>query len=94
MTIGSVAGALIARSYSLSGELEADRHGVEILRRVGYSKEVMIDTLTWLMRTPGGGGGGVSSPRTRRRRIESPLCGDWDKSLFARGIILFEIVQY
>ena len=53
-----IAGALIARSYSRSEELEADRHGVEILRRAGYSKEVMIDTLTWLMRTSGDGGGG------------------------------------
>jgi predicted Zn-dependent protease len=53
-----IAGALIARSYSRSEELEADRHGVEILRRVGYSKEVMIDTLTWLTRTSGDGGGG------------------------------------
>lgn len=53
-----IAGTLIANSYSRSEELEADRHGVEILRRAGYSKEVMIDTLTWLMRTSGDGGGG------------------------------------
>ena len=53
-----IAGALIARSYSRSEELEADRHGVEILRRAGYSKEVMIETLTWLTRTSGDGGGG------------------------------------
>jgi predicted Zn-dependent protease len=53
-----VAGALIANNYSRSEELEADRHGVEILRRAGYSKEVMIDTLTWLMRTSGGDRGG------------------------------------
>jgi predicted Zn-dependent protease len=53
-----IAGALIACSYSRSEESEADRHGVQILRRAGYSKEVMIDTLTWLMRTSGDGGGG------------------------------------
>jgi len=53
-----IAGALIANSYSRSEELEADRHGVEILRRAGYSKEVMIDTLTWLMQSAGGDGGG------------------------------------
>ncbi|MDH3446164.1 MAG: M48 family metallopeptidase [Deltaproteobacteria bacterium] len=57
-SVTPIAGALIARSYSRSEELEADRHGVEILRRAGYSKEVMIDTLTWLMRTSGDGGGG------------------------------------
>jgi predicted Zn-dependent protease len=56
--ITPIAGALIARSYSRSEESEADRHGVEILRRAGYSKEVMINTLTWLMRTSGDGGGG------------------------------------
>jgi predicted Zn-dependent protease len=53
-----IAGALIANSYSRSEELEADRHGVEILRRAGYSKEVMIDTLTWLMQSAGGDSGG------------------------------------
>jgi len=56
--ITPIAGTLIARSYSRSEESEADRHGVEILRRAGYSKEVMIDTLMWLMRTSGDGGGG------------------------------------
>jgi predicted Zn-dependent protease len=53
-----IAGALIANSYSRSEELEADRHGVEILRRAGYSKEVMIGTLTWLLQTSGGDSGG------------------------------------
>jgi beta-barrel assembly-enhancing protease len=66
-----IAGALIANSYSRSEEFEADRHGVEILRRAGYSKEVMIDTLTWVMRTSkdGGGGGGFLSthPATEDR---------------------------
>lgn len=64
-----IAGALIANSYSRSEELEADRHGVEILRRAGYSKEVMIGTLTWLLRTSGDGGGGFLSthPATEDR---------------------------
>ena len=56
--ITPIAGTLIARSYSRSEELEADRHGVEILRRAGFSKEVMINTLTWVMRSSKGGGGG------------------------------------
>jgi Zn-dependent protease with chaperone function len=46
-SVTPIAGVLIANSYSRSEELEADSHGVEILRRAGYSKEVMIDTLTW-----------------------------------------------
>jgi len=39
-------------------EYEADRHGAEILQRAGYSKDVMINTLTWLMQTEGASGGG------------------------------------
>jgi predicted Zn-dependent protease len=68
-----IAGALIANSYSRSEELAADRHGVEILRRAGYSKEVMIDTLTWLMRTPGGdsGGGFLSTHPGIEERIDA-----------------------
>jgi len=67
--ITPIAGALIARSYSRSEEFDADRHGVEILRRAGYSKEVMIDTLTWVLRTSGDGGGGFLSthPATEDR---------------------------
>ena len=42
-----IAGTLVAGAYSRSEELEADRHGVEILQWAGYSKDVMIDTLTW-----------------------------------------------
>lgn len=64
-----IAGALIARGYSRSEEYAADSHGVEILGRAGYSKEVMIDTLTWLLRTSEGGGGGFLSthPATEDR---------------------------
>jgi predicted Zn-dependent protease len=52
------AGELIARSYSRKEEYEADRHGAEILQRAGYSKDVMINTLSWLEQTEGAGGGG------------------------------------
>ena len=66
-----IAGALIANSYSRSEELEADRHGVEILRRAGYSKDVMINTLTWLLRSSGGdsGGGFLSTHPATEDRI-------------------------
>ena len=68
-----IAGALIANSYSRSEELAADRHGVEILRRAGYSKELMIDTLAWLTRTSGGdsGGGFLSTHPGTEERIDA-----------------------
>jgi metalloprotease len=53
-----IAGQLIARSYSRKEEYEADKHGAEILQRAGYSKDVMINTLTWLSETEGASGGG------------------------------------
>ena len=53
-----IAGSLIARGYSRNEEYSADRHGVEILRRAGYSKDVLINALNWVSRSSGGGGGG------------------------------------
>jgi predicted Zn-dependent protease len=67
--VAPLAGTLIASSYSRPQELEADRHGVTILRRAGYSKEVMIRTLTWIMQLQGNSGGGFLSthPATDER---------------------------
>jgi predicted Zn-dependent protease len=56
--IAPIAGALVASSYSRSEEYAADRHGVDILARAGYSKTVMINTLTWLVQTEGASSGG------------------------------------
>jgi predicted Zn-dependent protease len=56
--ITPIAGTLITRAHSRSEELEADRHAVTLLRRVGSSKEALANTLTWLQRTSGGGDGG------------------------------------
>lgn len=53
-----IAGSLIARGYSRNEEYAADRHGVEILRRAGYSKDVLVNALNWVSRSSGGGGGG------------------------------------
>jgi putative metalloprotease len=53
-----IAGTLITRAHSRSEELEADRHAVTLLRRVGSSKQALENTLIWLARTSGGGGGG------------------------------------
>jgi Zn-dependent protease with chaperone function len=56
--ITPIAGELVARGYSRREEYEADRHGVELLRRIGKPKEQMIDTLSWLMQASGPSGGG------------------------------------
>ncbi len=59
--LAPIAGELVARSYSRNEEYAADRHGVEILRRAGYSKETLLDSLTWIRRVGGDGGGGFLS---------------------------------
>jgi predicted Zn-dependent protease len=42
---------------------------VTILRRAGYSKEVLVRTLTWIMQVQGNNGGGFlsSHPATDER---------------------------
>ena len=67
--ITPIAGTLVARAYSRSEELAADRHGVEILQRAGYSKDVMIDSLAWVMQSSQSDGGGFLSthPATEDR---------------------------
>jgi Zn-dependent protease with chaperone function len=59
--LAPVAGELVARGYGRSEEFAADRHGVDILRRAGYSKETMLDSLTWIRRVSGESGGGFLS---------------------------------
>jgi Zn-dependent protease with chaperone function len=56
--ITPLAGRLVTSTYSRSEEYAADTHGVVLLRRAGYPKEMMIDTLTWLMQVSGPDGGG------------------------------------
>src|SRR6266852_3897190 len=67
--ITPIGGALITSSYSRTEEYAADRHGVDILTRAGYSKAVMINTLTWLVQTEGASSGGMlaSHPGTQER---------------------------
>jgi predicted Zn-dependent protease len=68
-----IAGSLIARGHSRSEEYTADRHAVEILRRAGYSKEVMINALQWVKQNSrdGGGGGFLSTHPGTDDRIEA-----------------------
>lgn len=56
--VAPIAGALITRSYSRKEEYQADQHGVTLLKRIGQPKDVMINTLTWLMQSEGSGGSG------------------------------------
>jgi predicted Zn-dependent protease len=70
--ITPIAGTLVARAHSRSEELAADRHAVEILERAGYSKDVMIDALAWVMRSsPGDGGGFLSTHPATTDRIDA-----------------------
>lgn len=71
--IAPIAGALITRGYSRREEYAADEHGVTLLKRIGQRKEVMIDTLTWLMQTegPGEGGGFFATHPATGERIEA-----------------------
>lgn len=70
--ITPVAGELIARGYSRSEELEADRHAVQILRQAGYSKDTLIAALSWIAADSGAGGGGfLSTHPATKDRIEA-----------------------
>jgi predicted Zn-dependent protease len=67
--LAPLAGNLVVGNYTRPQELEADRHAVTILRRAGYSKNVMIGALNWIMQAEGNSGGGFLSthPATDER---------------------------
>lgn len=67
--IAPIAGQLIARGYSRREEYQADAHGAALLQRIGQPKQIMIDTLSWLVATEGGAPGGFFSthPATAER---------------------------
>lgn len=64
-----IAGTLVSRAYSRQEEYAADKHGAELLERTGRSKQLMIDTLTWLMQASGPDSGGffATHPGTEDR---------------------------
>jgi len=67
-----IAGTLITNNYTRPMEIQADRHAVTILRRAGYSKTTMTNTLEWLMQRNGDSGGGfVSSHPATSERIQA-----------------------
>jgi predicted Zn-dependent protease len=59
--IAPLAGTLILRAYSRNEELEADRHGVDLLRRIGARPDAMERTLMWLAQVSGTQKGGFFS---------------------------------
>jgi putative metalloprotease len=67
--IAPIAGELVMRKYTRTEEFAADKHGAELLQRAGYSKQLMIDSLTWLMQVSGDSGGGffATHPGTTER---------------------------
>jgi len=53
--LAPIAGELLLRKYTRSEEYAADKHGVQILQRAGHQgRQLMADTLTWLMTSSGG----------------------------------------
>jgi Zn-dependent protease with chaperone function len=67
--IAPIAGELIFRRYSRTEEYAADKHGADLLQRAGMRREIMADTLEWLVKTEGGSQGGFFSthPATAER---------------------------
>jgi Zn-dependent protease with chaperone function len=68
--IAPIAGKLVLNKYTQREEYAADQHGAEILQKAGMpGREVMADTLDWLMKTEGGSSGGffATHPATTDR---------------------------
>ena len=68
--IAPIAGQLVINKYTQREEYAADQHGAEILQKAGLpGRDVMADTLTWLMQTEGGSKGGffATHPATADR---------------------------
>jgi putative metalloprotease len=52
--IAPIAGELLLRKYTRNEEYAADKHGVQLLQRAGYpGKQMMAETLNWLMSSTG-----------------------------------------
>jgi predicted Zn-dependent protease len=61
----------VMRPFSRKEEYEADAHGVQILQRAGYNgKQVMGDTLTWLLKAAGPSGGFFATHPGTEDRIQ------------------------
>ena len=61
----------VMKPFTRKEEYEADSHGVEILKRAGFDgKQVMANTLTWLLQTSGSSGGFFATHPGTEDRIQ------------------------
>ena len=61
----------VMRPFSRQEEYEADAQGVQILQRAGYNgKQVMGNTLTWLLQSSGSSGGFFATHPGTDERIQ------------------------
>jgi metalloprotease len=68
--IAPIAGKLVLNKYTQREEYAADQHGAEILQKAGKGgRDVMADTLAWLIKTEGASSGGffATHPATSDR---------------------------
>jgi Zn-dependent protease with chaperone function len=68
--IAPIAGKLVLNKYTQREEYAADQHGAEILQKAGMpGRDVMADTLSWLMQVEGSSTGGffATHPATTDR---------------------------
>jgi metalloprotease len=68
--IAPIAGQLVLNKYTQREEYAADQHGAEILQKAGRGgRDVMADTLAWLVKTEGSSSGGffATHPATSDR---------------------------
>jgi predicted Zn-dependent protease len=61
----------VMKPFTRREEYEADSHGVEILKRAGFDgKQIMANTLTWLLQTSGPSGGFFATHPGTEDRIQ------------------------
>ena len=67
--VAQIPGQIIMNQYTQREEYAADQHGARLLQKAGLSREIMADTLAWLLQTSGGSGGGffATHPATADR---------------------------
>jgi Zn-dependent protease with chaperone function len=67
--VAQIPGQIIMNKYTQREEYAADQHGADLLQKAGLPREIMADTLSWLLQTSGGSRGGffTTHPATADR---------------------------